>query len=260
MDHTPECPDDVELALWLDGGVSPVRGEALARHVDSCPECRFVVAQAEEDPHELYLLAGSPARRGFLIDAFEEEITRPRLAADTADDTRTSEIPSVPADVGRSILHFRVEPEGGGVTAYLVCQDTPDREFRVVRLSDRVYLTDRSGAVQLEGLGATDLFGSWVEVPPILAEFRLTVSALNAIDLTSLPAPVRSTGMEVVGSFAWSPKTCRLELRVRSPKTCDVVVVWDEQVATCGVVRPFSPLSMRSPVVSSQSVRILIVG
>lgn len=193
------CPEESELALWIDGLLSATRAEAIRAHMQECLRCRLVVdapvagtcaeasATAQTAPLAEAIDAaartaipsfetlkarlstafwGGSAQDPFAGDpSFQDDLVL--MAADTgASDAVT--IPSLHAEDGRLVVTFRVSSEGR-VTAFFVSEERERVRFRVLRVGRRCYISDAEGRAVLSGLTADEALGQEIGIPPVVA-------------------------------------------------------------------------------------------
>lgn len=203
------CPDDSELAQWIDGLLPAPRTEAIHSHLQECLECRLVVGNPSDEAPSAALDQEARSRipsfevirsrlraayRGepdlsFLDSLLQEEPVL--MAADTEGPSETVAIPSLYAEEGRLVVAFRTDPKGR-VTAFFVSQDGELVRFRPLKVGNQCFLSDAEGRVTLSGLAADEVLGQSVSIPPVLASgsFRYSdVQGTSERPVDLLPPP-----------------------------------------------------------------------
>jgi hypothetical protein len=189
------CPNDTNLALWLQGRLDPAAAEAIRAHLEACLECRLVVGRdLRSSPFhsstEVMGGEGPPFSRirEKLRDAFQgvEALQRDEfdaeesdedvpilLAADSARESSAASIPSYVGEAGQLVVTFRVVASTDVVIAHLVGQDLARVAFRALAVGDGIFVSDRSGKALLTGIRSEDLLGMRIAIPPTIGEGSL---------------------------------------------------------------------------------------
>lgn len=244
----PTCPESIELADWIEGALDPERQADVTRHLRQCPACRFAIGPEGAQAAANVIPGPSTwfGRRMRILPAPRPN-GRTSLAAGT-ESPAGGGLPSVAIDAERSVLHFRVDPASGAVTAYLVCQDAEQQAYRVLLIADRIFATDARGTTALEPLRATDLFGAFVELPEFVAEWKLEAPAeagsANDRAMLRLGAPLRGSADPATGTYALLPGDSILRLLIELNRPGWISVVCRKQVIFFGEIDPETPLEI----------------
>lgn len=250
------CPDDMELARWIDGHLPRERAEAVTLHLQECLECRLIVGEPADELLSEALDGGGPVTippfeeiegklrasylgwsepdLSFLDPVMTDELPIP-MAADTESRAGTATIPSYYCEDGRLVVTFRVDEESR-VTAFFVSEDVERARFRVLRVGDRLFLGDVDGRVVLSGLKAEEMLGYEISVPPVLATVtraHLDLVSAEEMVLDLLPwgaqAPAGPLRLRVAADTSGLGLLLRLE--GITPEGSLVVAIADDRTA-----------------------------
>jgi hypothetical protein len=224
------CPNDTNLALWLEGRLDPAAAEAIRTHLEACLECRLVVgpdlrnspfhASTEVTAGDGPLFSrfreklrdafhGAEAlRRDDFDDEESDEDVPIILAADSARESSAESIPSYVGEAGQLVVTFRPDASTGVVTAHLVSQDPARVAFRALTVGDCMFVSDRSGKALLTGIRPEDLLGMRIVIPPTVGEGSLD------------PATVLSDGVPrqcILQASGTQPHLAALTVRLATP-------------------------------------------